>query len=689
MTLDQVIAALVRSTNGSADDVLLEAVRVGAPTEAARALGGLFQRGTAAALAGIVARYADLPTELRPLVADRVGQLDEAVRDAGRTGDADARRSAVRLIADSRQAALAGILTENLRHADPAVAVAASAALVAFAEWIAAGVRSLQAGEGGDDGTTEATKVPELTGVTDVMDVLDEDAPSPPHPVTASPTHDRLTRDRADIEQAVVKALEQQRERPAGDRVMMDVVRAAVLLCDHTGSRLVAVLRGTRHAGQAMLARRVSGTPGADAVDAFLVGAGHGGQRSSFANSFARIADAPTLDGLLRRTHWLKDAMLGTCMASVSRGAWWTDGELARDAAARHADDVARVGRWIAASGTDAGVQDDRLVVLYRRLLSADPDNVAARSELLRTTLSRPRGTSTALVTAYLADPDERLVRMAVREIHRRRPADHNAVLMTRLATAPGTARPVVARAVGQAAFEQFWANFDQMDAARRRAGGRGLLKLLPDVPARIVRRMATAGANVAVFDRLKALQMIADLGVAQSVSGVLIRLCGDASPRVRSKAVALLREVPAASLDVLLERLLNDPDARVRANAVEVMDERTTGRATVSATFVPTLVQRARTGSNRERANAIRALHRLRMADVADALNHMLADGRVEHRISGLWAVRETGLWNLAGRVGQMAKADAEPRVRQYAMGVLRAVSTMIQQQQEQRRAG
>ena len=179
---------------------------------------------------------------------------------------------------------------------------------------------------------------------------------------------------------------------------------------------------------------------------------------------------------------------------------------------------------------------------------------------------------------------------------------------------------------------------------------------------------------------------MVADLGVAKQVAAALVRMCGDPSPRVRSKAVSLLSEVPSVPLDALVERLLNDPDARVRANAVEVLEGRQTGGKPGTPGFVPTLVQRARSGSNRERANAIRALHRLRMDDVADALNHMLADPRTEHRVSALWAVRETGLWNLVGRVGQMAKSDPDGHVRQYAVGVLRAVSDTIRIQQQQR---
>ena len=179
---------------------------------------------------------------------------------------------------------------------------------------------------------------------------------------------------------------------------------------------------------------------------------------------------------------------------------------------------------------------------------------------------------------------------------------------------------------------------------------------------------------------------MVAELAVPKQVAAALVRLCVDPSPRVRSKAVALLAEVPAASLDALVERLLNDPDARVRANAVEVLEGRQGPGKAGTPGFVPTLVARARSGSNRERANAIRALHRLRMDDVADALSQMLADPRVEHRISALWAVRETGLWNLVGTVGQMAKADPDGHVRQYAMGVLRAVSEIIRGQQQQR---
>jgi HEAT repeat protein len=658
VTLDQVIAALVQSTNGAADDALLEALKVGTPPEVARALDGLFQRRTTAALNGVVERYADLPAELRPGVLEHLDLLMTAVREVGRDGVSDARLSAIRLVVDARAGQLSHVLSDNLRHADLTVATAAANALVSMAEWVATGVRQLQRSDSAD-GTEVAAG--------------------------AGATYEQIVRDRVDIEQAVCRALEVGRDRPGTERLMNEVVRAAVLLMDSTASKVMTLLRGPRHSGQAALAKRTSQTPSADGVDAFLLGAAHGGQRTTFANGIARVADAPALDALLRRTHWLKDGALLACMAGVSRGAWWSDAELSRDVSARHGDDAAKVGRWIAASGSADAVQDERLISVRRQLLQAEPNNVAARAELFRVAAGRPNGASTMLITAFLDDPDERLSRLAAREITRRRPADYRSLLMARMGQAAPSVRRVIGRAVGQAGFDQFWANFDNMDATQRRTAGRVLLKMMPDLPGRLNRRLAAGGGPGAgsVNDRLKALRMAAELGVARQVAPALIRLCGDPSPRVRSKAVALLGDVPTVSLDALVERLLNDPDARVRANAVEVLEGRQGPGKVGTPGFVPTLVSRARSGSNRERANAIRALHRLRMDDVADALTTMLSDPRAEHRVSALWAVKETGLWNLVGRVGQMAKADPNGGVRQYAVGVLRTVSELIRTQQ------
>jgi HEAT repeat protein len=125
----------------------------------------------------------------------------------------------------------------------------------------------------------------------------------------------------------------------------------------------------------------------------------------------------------------------------------------------------------------------------------------------------------------------------------------------------------------------------------------------------------------------------------------------------------------------VLVERLLNDGDARVRANTIEVLEAKADPR------FVPVLTERARSAAGRERANAIKALHRMRVSTVNGQLGHMLRDGRAEHRISALWALRQIGWWQLLGEVGRLAKSDDDIRVRRYALNVLKGVAELAAQ--------
>ena len=89
-------------------------------------------------------------------------------------------------------------------------------------------------------------------------------------------------------------------------------------------------------------------------------------------------------------------------------------------------------------------------------------------------------------------------------------------------------------------------------------------------------------------------------------------------------------------------------------------------------------IVQRARAGTNRERANAVKALHRLRLVTVGPLLTAMLRDPRPEHRVSGLWLLRQIGWWPLLAEVGKLAKEDSNLRVRRYALGVLKGVAEL-----------
>jgi HEAT repeat protein len=207
------------------------------------------------------------------------------------------------------------------------------------------------------------------------------------------------------------------------------------------------------------------------------------------------------------------------------------------------------------------------------------------------------------------------------------------------------------------------------------------MLKILPDGVARLQRRLADGP----VEQRVKAMQMAQELGVAEALRQPLLQLAADVNPRLRSKAVSVLGDVETVPAELLVDRLLNDADPRVRSNTIEALEARA-GRA-VGAQFVLVLAQRARESeSNRERANAVKALHTMRVATATTQLLAMLRDDRPEHRVSALWALRQMGWWQLLNEVGRLAKEDSNLRVRRYALGVLRGVAEMMQ---ERKRSG
>ena len=191
------------------------------------------------------------------------------------------------------------------------------------------------------------------------------------------------------------------------------------------------------------------------------------------------------------------------------------------------------------------------------------------------------------------------------------------------------------------------------------------MLKVLPDAAARLGRKLLTGPLP----DRLKAIQIAQELELSDMLRPVLTQLCNDPNPKLRSKAVSVLGE-DAASSDTILDRVLQDTDPRVRANAIEVLEQKQ------RADYLPMLAQRARASNSRERANAIKAMHRMKVKAATTSLDLMLHDERPEHRISAMWTLKQIGWWKLLAEVGRLAKQDGNLRVRRYALGILKSIS-------------
>ena len=665
MLLDRLLDTLVNSKNEAADGVLLEALRLGNEREQRGVLWALLRRRTVRGVGGVIALYDRLPEPLQLHVLRNMKLFHPALRECGRSDDRLVRLAALKLIALGRQGRLAYVLSENLHSADDAVSRAATEAMVALSRWVATETRKLQGGGGaGWRG-----------GGVEHDDQLDAppDSAAPAHHHAATPYADVLEQ-RPDIEAAVARAMDVHRGRHG-----QDLLRAALLLCDWPGSRTLAILKTTKHGGQSPMVRRLQQPPASEHVEAFLLGATHGQLRSHFGVAFSHIADAPVLDGLLRKTHWLKDHQLQLCLQQVTRGAWWDAAGLVRDAERRPPEEAAKIGEWVAASGADDVTQDERLEALRAYALHderrGEGAGFEARLRLLRAAARRRRNGSVALLREFLADPDERLVRMAAREIVRRRPPHFESVLLQTMTKAPPSVRRVIGRAIGQAGFEHYWQRFDRLPGPVRRRAGRAMFKILPDALQRLERRLAEGP----VEQRVKAMQMARELGVAEELRHALVRLCTDPNPRLRSKAVGAVGAVESVPAEVLVERLVNDADARVRANTIEALEARGDRQ------FVPVLARRALDAATpRERANAVKALHAMKVSTAGGQLLVMLRDERPDHRISALWALRQTGWWQLLAEVGRLAKSDSNLKVRRYALTVLRGAAELAKAQQE-----
>ncbi len=634
---------MIHSTNQAADDCLLEGLRIGSPSEKSLCLDALIQRATERGLGGVIGDFDSLAEPLQGVVLDRIRSFHHALRECGRSEELPTRLAAIKLIALGRQGRLAYVLLENLHGGDDSVSGMAVKSLVALARWVSLETRSLQEARAGDAGEMDgepATSSPHLKNV----------------PTEASAVYQTLLDERPEVESAIAKALDLHRGKHAAE-----LVRAALLVSDWPGSKTLGILQTAKHGGQSPLVRRLQQPPNSEGVEAFLLGATHGHLRSHFGITFSRIHEAPVLDAMLRKTHWLKDTQLQTCMHHVTRATWLNDTDLLHDIDRRTPADSARIGQWISETGVHDVVQDERI----ERLRNHAMTDTAARLRLLRIGLSRKRGASVRLIEAFLTDPDEQLMRLAAREIIRRRPADFENILLPLMTSAPASVRRVISRSIGRVGFELFWTRFDRLDRSTRLQAGRAMLKLLPDAVLRLGRRLSGNDAE----QQIKAMQIVQELELSSRLRVQLLNLCTDPNAKVRSKAISVVGQIPDLPSDALIERLIVDTDARVRANTIEILESQQKRH------YLPMLAQRARSTNNRERANAIKALHRMRVETAGPQLLTMLRDSRAEHRLSALWALRQTGIWNLVNEAVKLAKQDQNVKVRRYALAVVKNV--------------
>src|SRR6185295_8557804 len=178
--LDRLLHALVASKNEAADDLLVQALRLGIESEQRTALDALLRRKTSHGLRQVLGLYDGLPESIQAQVLANLPTFHRVLAECGRGEDAKLRLAAMKLIALGRQGKLAYVLTENLHDSDDSFSKTGCEGLVALARWVAVETRRLQRGEpaaelegekgGGGEAETrrQGDGVQEFSGETDL-----------------------------------------------------------------------------------------------------------------------------------------------------------------------------------------------------------------------------------------------------------------------------------------------------------------------------------------------------------------------------------------------------------------------------------------------------------------------------------------------------------------------------------------
>src|SRR5579863_8981914 len=131
----QLLQTLVHSSNEAADDLLLEALRVGGEAEQSFVLDALMERQTLRGLTGVVEQFSDLRAKIQTRILVKVKLMYAALRECARSSSYQLRIAAIRLIAKGRQGKLAYLLTDNLQDESEELSEPAVQGLMELAVW--------------------------------------------------------------------------------------------------------------------------------------------------------------------------------------------------------------------------------------------------------------------------------------------------------------------------------------------------------------------------------------------------------------------------------------------------------------------------------------------------------------------------------------------------------------------------
>ena len=602
-----------------ADRALVEALPTADRHSQRRVAQSLLERGSAAAIEGLVGQYHQLDEACQREILAAPQRLGPGVQ-AVIAGDAtlQARLNAIELIDRSDSRRLAYLLGGQLHGGNSQLSRAASAALLRLVRRYVLG----RADVGGHRPRLDPAELDMLRSV---------------------------------VAEACA-CFHQHRRR--------DVLLAVCCLMPRVGdaiARHVFDRRGAAHHAACELVRQADHPLAARALLGFCRTAS---MRPSVAAALSQRDDGQRLVHVLAIGHLLVDPQVRSTVRKARCQPWLVDAVAGADR--WPAGPARRLPRWIDTVTADAGAQIDAL-----SRLSSRNDRIA-RLLALRGLCGHGSDAADQIVASMCFDADATIARIALRHLIRRRWAGLGKLVVRLISSDHPDLRDLAERHLGPVGFDRLWANWPHMGRAAKLTAGRALMKVDGGFARKLDRKLQADEPA----ERLAAVMMVRQLQQADRFADRLLELADDGDARVASAAVKALGSLSdQARVAEALELALHHDDDRVRSNAIEALERLKRVRPVASRLF-DMAGRQGRGKSNRSRATAIKALLELPTGDALPQLQQMLRDADQAHRISALWVVERLGLLPLVQAVAELARHDPDAKVRRRAIRVVRDIA-------------
>ncbi len=607
----------VAELSGSAvDNALLAALDTSDTIDQEQLVEVLLGRANSRAFGGLIAHFHALTPTAQQQVLARMDNLSTALRPAIKSPQRRTRLNAIRLLAATHRPRLAYLAVLGLSDGDADVADQAANCLAEYARWY-------------------------------------QDTTPPPKPEDDTDTAAR---------KAYAAWCEDRDALLGAFRSVLDnfeshnresLLTALLPLCDELGETLAPALSNPTSALGRALADRVVQETEPSAAGLLYLALGSPDARVRAAGRIASLIARPLAVELIRRVWRCDDEAVARGLGLIRRVAffdrpgWWE----------QVPDDLAeQVVRFIDCLGTP----DHQKLDWISALITDGSD--AQRSAALERLAGDTSAESTELLRRLSDHPLADVADAAAEALLARNVPGVERVMARQLARPDTKMRERATEAVGSAAFEKLWDQFDRMQTEPRQFAARQLRRMLDDLPQRLAGRLIDPQPD----QRLRAVQVIDLCEQQDKLIEALLARNEDPNAKVRSAVVKLLGKSSDPRAEQAVTDALADPDRRVRANAIEALEMMQAGDCS------PQLRQMLADTDNRIRANAIKALMAMDLASARQSLHTMLGDASAEHRVSALWVVERMGWMKTAEIVLNLARRDPDRRVRRRALQTL-----------------